>query len=153
MAAAADNQNKERVELSEADWKQRLNDEEFYILRKKGTERPNSGQYNKHFEEGIYKCAGCGNPLYTSTTKFDSFCGWPAFWSEIPQAVTRNVDNSHGMRRVEIVCAKCDGHLGHVFDGEGYGTPTDSRHCVNSRSIKFEKNVAAKAEFDKLLPK
>ena len=110
----------------------------YNILREKGTERAGSGQYNKHYEAGVYKCAGCGEPLYTSDTKFDSGCGWPAFYDEIPGTIERHEDNAFGMRRVEITCAKCGGHMGHEFKGEGFPTPTNSRHCVNSASIKFE---------------
>eukprot|EP00803_Ostreobium_quekettii_P002753 evm.model.scf_527.4 EVM.evm.TU.scf_527.4 scf_527:49297-50380(+) len=87
----------------------------------------------------MYKCAGCGAALYKSEHKFDSGCGWPAFYDEIEGAVKRNEDVSMGMRRVEIVCSKCDGHLGHVFEGEGFPTPTDVRHCVNSLSLSFQK--------------
>ncbi|PNW73001.1 hypothetical protein CHLRE_14g615000v5 [Chlamydomonas reinhardtii] len=119
-------------------WKTLLNAEEFHILRQKGTERAGTGKYNKFYEEGTYKCAGCGTPLYKSETKFNSGCGWPAFYDEIPGAVDRHVDNTFGMRRVEITCANCGGHLGHVFEGEGFPTPTDQRHCVNSVSIKFD---------------
>ncbi|GFR51530.1 hypothetical protein Agub_g13947 [Astrephomene gubernaculifera] len=119
-------------------WKQILSAEEFHILRQKGTERAGTGKYNKFYEDGVYKCAGCGTPLYKSETKFNSGCGWPAFYDEIPGAVERHVDESYGMRRVEITCANCGGHLGHVFEGEGFPTPTNQRHCVNSVSIKFE---------------
>ncbi|CAL8464990.1 g4525 [Coccomyxa elongata] len=122
----------------ETKWKEILSTEEYRILRQKGTEPAGSGEYNKFKGEGDYKCAGCGTALYTSETKFDSGCGWPAFYAEIPGAVERHVDNAYGMRRVEITCAKCGGHLGHVFEGEGFKTPTDQRHCVNSRSIKFQ---------------
>ncbi|EIE20532.1 methionine sulfoxide reductase B [Coccomyxa subellipsoidea C-169] len=122
----------------ESTWKEVLSTEQYRILRQKGTEPAGSGEYNKFKAEGDYNCAGCGTPLYTSETKFDSGCGWPAFYAEIPGAVDRHVDNAYGMRRVEITCAKCGGHLGHVFEGEGFPNPTDQRHCVNSRSIKFQ---------------
>ncbi|GLI66028.1 hypothetical protein VaNZ11_009734 [Volvox africanus] len=142
--------NKEGVTLDKSTpdnvWKEILSAEEvsrgnrvaFYILRQKGTERAGTGLYNKFYEDGVYKCAGCETPLYKSETKFNSGCGWPAFYDEIPGAVDRHVDNSYGMRRVEITCANCGGHLGHVFEGEGFPTPTNQRHCVNSVSIKFE---------------
>ncbi|OWM78522.1 hypothetical protein CDL15_Pgr016246 [Punica granatum] len=94
-----------------------------------------TGEYNKLYEEGIYNCAGCGTPLYKSTTKFDSGCGWPAFYEGFPGAINRSPDPDG--RRTEITCAACGGHLGHVFKGEGFPTPTDERHCVNSVSIKF----------------
>ncbi|GIL45179.1 hypothetical protein Vafri_2501, partial [Volvox africanus] len=134
--------NKEGVKLDKSTpdnvWKEVLSAEEFYILRQKGTERAGTGLYNKFYEDGVYKCAGCETPLYKSETKFNSGCGWPAFYDEIPGAVDRHVDNSYGMRRVEITCANCGGHLGHVFEGEGFPTPTNQRHCVNSVSIKFD---------------
>ncbi|XP_074286008.1 peptide methionine sulfoxide reductase B5-like [Silene latifolia] len=123
------------VQKSEEEWRAVLSPEQFYILRQKGTERAGTGQYNKFSEEGIYTCAGCNTPLYKSTTKFDSGCGWPAFFEGLPGAINRTPDPDG--RRVEITCAACGGHLGHVFKGEGFGTPTDERHCVNSVSIKF----------------
>lgn len=122
----------------EEKWKTLLSAEEYYVLRQKGTEPPNSGKYNKFYEEGTYNCGGCGTPLYTSETKFNSGCGWPAFFDEIPGSVDRHEDISMGMKRVEITCATCGGHLGHVFEGEGFPTPTNQRHCVNSISVKFE---------------
>ncbi|CAI0448713.1 unnamed protein product [Linum tenue] len=97
---------------------------------------PGTGQYDKFSEEGVYSCAGCETPLYKSTTKFNSGCGWPAFYEGLPGAINRNVSELDGMR-VEITCAACGGHLGHVFKGEGFKTPTDERHCVNSISLKF----------------
>jgi peptide-methionine (R)-S-oxide reductase len=124
---------------TEEEWRARLSPEQFRVLRQKGTERPGTGRFNKHFEEGVYTCAGCDTPLYKSTTKFDSGCGWPAFFDAIPGAITRHEDNTHGMRRIEIVCTNCGGHLGHVFKGEGFRTPTDERHCVNSVSLTFKK--------------
>lgn len=96
---------------------------------------PGTGEYNKFYGGGVYNCAGCGTPLYKSTTKFDSGCGWPAFFEGLPGAINRTPDPDG--RRVEITCAACGGHLGHVFKGEGFSTPTDERHCVNSVSIKF----------------
>lgn len=119
-------------------WKQVLSPEEYRVLRGKGTEPAGTGKYTKFHDKGVYKCAGCGAPLYTSDQKFDSGCGWPAFYDEIPGALERHTDTSHGMKRVEIVCKNCGGHLGHVFEGEGFKTPTDQRHCVNSVSIKFD---------------
>ncbi|XP_020570581.1 peptide methionine sulfoxide reductase B5-like [Phalaenopsis equestris] len=120
---------------SEDEWRTILSPEQFRILRLKGTEYPGIGKYDKFFEEGIYECAGCGTPLYKSTTKFNSGCGWPAFYEGLPGAINRSVD-ADGVR-VEITCAACGGHLGHVFKGEGFNTPTDERHCVNSISLKF----------------
>ncbi|KAK6537292.1 Peptide methionine sulfoxide reductase B5 [Orbilia ellipsospora] len=126
------------VEKTDTEWKAVLNREQFRILRQKGTEAPYSGEYDKTFTEGTYNCAACNFPLYKSTTKFKSGCGWPAFYEGIEGAIKRNVDSSFGMDRTEIVCANCGGHLGHVFKGEGYKTPTDERHCVNSVSLKLK---------------
>ncbi|KXN72858.1 peptide methionine sulfoxide reductase msrB [Conidiobolus coronatus NRRL 28638] len=127
------------VNKSEDEWRAVLSPEQFHVLRQKGTERPGTGQYNKHTEEGVYTCAGCEAPLYKSTTKFNSGCGWPAFFDGIPGAINRHEDKSLGMSRIEITCANCNGHLGHVFKGEGFKTPTDERHCVNSISLNFKK--------------
>eukprot|EP00736_Rhodelphis_marinus_P013167 Rmarinus@m.437 len=123
---------------SEQEWKQILSPEQYHVLRDKGTERPGTGALLKNKETGVYKCAGCGTELYKSETKFDSGCGWPAFFDNIPDRVVRHEDNTLGMRRVEITCSACGGHLGHVFEGEGFDTPTDERHCVNSLSLRFE---------------
>ncbi|KAJ4912848.1 hypothetical protein Rs2_07469 [Raphanus sativus] len=123
------------VNKPEEEWRAILSPEQFRILREKGTEYPGTGEYNKLFEDGIYSCAGCGTPLYKSATKFDSGCGWPAFFDGIPGAINRTPDPDG--RRIEITCAACGGHLGHVFKGEGFPTPTDERHCVNSVSLKF----------------
>ncbi|KAL7280798.1 hypothetical protein ACG7TL_005742 [Trametes sanguinea] len=122
---------------SESEWRAILSPEQFRILRQKGTEPAGTGKYDKFYEEGVYTCAGCGTPLYKSTTKFNSGCGWPAFFDAIPGAVQRHEDRSFGMTRIEITCAACGGHLGHVFKGEGFPTPTDERHCVNSVSLNF----------------
>nr|AEJ88282.1 putative methionine sulfoxide reductase [Wolffia arrhiza] len=123
------------VQKSEEEWRAILSPEQFYILRQKGTEYPGTGEYNKFYEEGVYNCAGCGTPLYKSTTKFNSGCGWPAFYEGLPGAIKRTLDADG--RRVEITCSACGGHLGHVFKGEGFPTPTNERHCVNSISLKF----------------
>nr|AAO72582.1 unknown [Oryza sativa Japonica Group] len=132
MASSGDSSGKQR---SDEEWRAVLSPEQFRILRLKGTELPGTGEYNKFYGDGVYNCAGCGTPLYKSTTKFDSGCGWPAFFEGLPGAINRTPDPDG--RRVEITCAACGGHLGHVFKGEGFKTPTDERHCVNSVSIKF----------------
>ncbi|KAI3841767.1 hypothetical protein MKX03_035636 [Papaver bracteatum] len=123
------------VQKSEEEWRAILSPEQFRILRQKGTEYPGTGEYNKFYGDGVYTCAGCNTPLYKSTTKFDSGCGWPAFFEGLPGAITRTADPDG--RRIEITCTACGGHLGHVFKGEGFKTPTDERHCVNSVSLKF----------------
>lgn len=121
--------------LSLDQWRHRLTPEQFRVLRLKATEPPGTGRYNTMKDRGIYVCGGCEAPLYRSDTKFDSGCGWPAFYEGIPGAV-KEVPDADG-HRVEIVCKQCDGHLGHVFKGEGFPTPTDARHCVNSASLHF----------------
>ena len=113
-----------------------LTNEEREILANKGTEAPFSGEYNNHFEQGYFVCRACHSKLYESKTKFDSGCGWPSFDDEVPGAIVRYADNSLGRQRTEICCSKCDGHLGHVFHGEQI-TLKDTRHCVNSLSIRF----------------
>jgi len=120
------------------------NTEQFRILRQKGTEPAGTGEYDTHHPtKGVYNCAGCNAPLYTAEHKFKSGCGWPAYYDSIPGAVKRYVDNTFGMKRTEIVCSNCGGHLGHVFEGEGYPTPTDERHCVNSISLRFTEDEGA----------
>ena len=121
------------------DFFKHLNKDEYEIIVNKGTEAPFSGKYNHHYESGYFVCRACSNKLYESKTKFDSGCGWPSFDDEIPGAIVRHEDNSLGRKRIEICCSKCDGHLGHVFHGEKI-TPKDTRHCVNSLSIKFIPN-------------
>lgn len=112
--------------------------EQFRVVRQAGTEAPFVGKYDKHLPtEGVYNCVACSAPLYRANHKFKSGCGWPAFFDAIPGAVTRHEDKSFGSIRTEIVCSNCGGHLGHVFKGEGYATPTDERHCVNSVSLNF----------------
>lgn len=123
-------------QLSEQEWLQKLSEEEYYILRKKGTERPFSGKYNDFYENGMYQCAGCGTVLFTSEQKFKSGCGWPSFDDAIPGTIDETPDYTHGMIRTEITCKNCGGHLGHVFnDGP---TATGVRYCVNSVSLNFE---------------
>jgi peptide-methionine (R)-S-oxide reductase len=123
---------------TEEEWKKTLSEEQYYVLREKGTERPFTGKYNMHFEKGVYKCAGCGYELFTSDQKFESHCGWPSFDNEIGggNRIKKIKDVSHGMVRTEIVCARCGGHLGHIFDDGP--TKTGMRYCVNSLSVDFE---------------
>ena len=127
--------SKLEIQKSEAQWKKELTPEQFEVLREKGTERPFSGKYVNTFEKGTYVCAGCGNLLFYSDAKFHSDCGWPSFDKAIKGSVTYNTDSSFGMSRTEVNCAKCGGHLGHIFDDGP--TKTGQRFCTNSVSVKF----------------
>ena len=127
-----------KVVKTEEEWKKVLTPEQYHILREKGTDYPGTGKYYLHKDKGMYVCAACGNELFTSDMKFESNCGWPSFDKEIAGGkIKQIVDKSHGMTRIEIVCAKCDGHLGHIFDDGP--TITGQRYCVNSTSIDFKK--------------
>jgi peptide-methionine (R)-S-oxide reductase len=129
----------EKINKSEEEWKKELSDEEYRVMRLKGTELPFSGKYNLVFKDGIYYCRGCGSALFDSSSKFDSHCGWPSFDKEIEKGRIKEVpDYSHNMMRMEIVCAKCGSHLGHVFDDGP--TETGIRYCVNSVSLDFKQH-------------
>lgn len=125
------------IKKNEEEWQHCLNPEQYRVLRMKGTERAFTGKFYKHNEKGIYVCAGCGNELFKSETKFDSGTGWPSYYDVIPNAVVLEKDYSHGMIRTEVLCAKCGGHLGHVFDDGP--KPTGLRYCINSVSLDFKK--------------
>lgn len=123
--------------MTEQDWKEKLTPEQYRILREKGTEYPNTGVYNLHFEKGNYHCAACDALLFKSTQKFESSCGWPSFDDAVKGAIVYQEDKSHFMIRTEIICKNCGGHLGHLFDDGP--TKTGERYCVNSVSLKFKK--------------
>lgn len=126
------------VKHSEQEWQSILTPEQYYVLRQSGTERPFTGKYTLHFEKGTYVCAGCGTELFADTMKFESHCGWPSFDNEIAGGkIIKRVDNSHGMQRIEIICASCGGHLGHLFDDGP--TASGLRYCVNSAAIEFKR--------------
>lgn len=133
-----ENMNTYKVNKSEEEWREQLTPQQFYVLREKGTERPGTGEYDLHFEDGVYKCAACNAPLFNSDSKFDAHCGWPSFDKAIGDStVIEKKDYSHGMIRTEILCANCGGHLGHVFDDGP--TETGIRYCINSVSLDFDK--------------
>ncbi len=129
--------NKDFKNLTEEEWKKKLTPEEYRVLREKGTEAPFTGKFYKNFEKGMYKCAACGQDLFSSDTKFDSDCGWPSFDGSLTGNVKFQEDNSFGMQRTEVLCSNCGSHLGHVFD-DGPRETTGKRFCINSISLNFK---------------
>lgn len=125
--------------VTEQQWRQRLTPEEYEVLRRAGTERPFTGEYWDEDAEGIYCCRACGAELFRSQEKFDAHCGWPSFFAPLAEdRVVYLKDTALGMQRIEVRCAQCDSHMGHVFSGEGFDTPTDLRYCMNSLSLKLD---------------
>ena len=142
----------EKIIRTEKEWKKLLSREQYRVLRMKGTEAPFRNKYDKHFEEGIYSCAACGLELFESDTKFNSGCGWPAFYAaKAGERVTLTPDYYLGMIRTEVTCARCDSHLGHIF-ADAPQTPTGQRYCINSVSLTFKPKSEKKAD-DKAKPK
>ena len=130
--------NRTMTARTDTEWREALTPAEYQVLREGGTERPYTGEYVDTETEGVYQCRACGAELFRSTTKFHSHCGWPSFFSPLAEDRVRYIeDTSLGMKRVEVRCAACDSHMGHVFEGEGYDTPTDLRYCLNSVSLRL----------------
>ena len=137
MTATKQAADPNKIEKSDKEWRAELTPMQYAVLREKATERPFTGEYDHSHNPGTYLCAGCGQPLFSSDDKFDSGCGWPAFSAPAaPDKVDEERDITHGMVRTEVLCSKCDGHLGHVFD-DGPG-PTGLRYCINSAALKLE---------------
>ena len=131
------------VQKTDQQWREELSPEEYRVLREAGTERPFSSSYETDQTVGVYRCRACGTELFRSEHKFDAHCGWPAFYTPLAEdRVQLLTDSSLGMRRVEVRCANCGSHLGHVFEGEGYGTPTDQRYCINGVSLTLEPDAS-----------
>ncbi len=138
--------SKPMIEKSEAEWKQLLTDEEYHVLREAGTERAFTGKYTDTDDDGNYYCKACGNLIFTSTTKYHSGCGWPAFYDKAGEtAVETRMDYSFGMTRIEVLCKKCHSHLGHVFE-DGPKDKTGLRYCINSISMEFQKDSSSSKE-------
>ncbi len=131
------------VVRTDAQWREQLTPQEYQVLRQGGTEPPGVGEYTDTTTRGVYSCRACGSDLFTSETKFASHCGWPSFFAPLAEdRVEYLEDRSLGMRRVEVRCATCGSHLGHVFEGEGYPTPTDQRYCINSICLRLDPPVS-----------
>lgn len=124
------------LHLSDEEWRQKLTPEQYHVLRRKGTEAPYTGALLANTDEGTYACAACGTVLFDSSTKFDAHCGWPSFYDAKPGAVEFHEDNSHDMRRTEVTCANCGGHLGHIFP-DAPEQPSGQRFCINSAALQF----------------
>ena len=136
-----------KVALSEEEWKKILPSDVYYIARQKGTERPWTSKFESFNEIGTYYCAACGNPLFKSDTKFESGCGWPSFYQPIHKtSIINTPDNSHGMKRIEVQCGRCEAHLGHVF--EDGPPPTGLRYCINGVILDFEKAIEAERDYN-----
>ena len=125
------------IKKNDKEWREILTPEQFKVLREKATEAPFEGEYDGLYADGVYACAACGQVLFDSSTKFDAHCGWPSFYDARPGAVIFTPDDSLGMSRTEVTCSNCGSHLGHVFEGEGFDTPSDQRYCINSLSLNF----------------
>ncbi len=129
--------DKTKIRKTESEWAEQLTPQQFNVLRRQATERPYTGEYVSHKSDGTYCCAACGQQLFASSSKFDSHCGWPSFWDMVEEGTVEwRPDNSHGMRRTEVICSSCDSHLGHVFN-DGPRDQTGLRYCINSAALNF----------------